>query len=137
MPKIKLLDPIHPELRILGLKHGYIVPDCMINPTTGSAYFRVQYNGFNVNSLVAKNCYEIIPEPELPVNICHAIPSEITLQINTVVNTLDAMYWCFSPYLNDDFENKPWIKNLIKSFNNLVVVLPDPWQLQYKPINLK
>ena len=39
-----------------------------------------------------------------------------------------------SPYLdNSDLSEKPWIENLIKSYNSIARILPPPWNLQYEP----
>lgn len=63
------------------------------------------------------------------------IPQEITLPIAELTNALDAMHWCFSPYLDDtDLSESPWIVNLIKSYNGIAKSLPSPWDLQYEPI---
>ncbi len=63
------------------------------------------------------------------------IKPDITIPIAELTNALDAMYWCFSPFLdNSDLSESPWIENLIKSYNSIVSILPSPWDLQYEPV---
>jgi len=64
------------------------------------------------------------------------MPENVTLSIAQITNALDAIYWCFSPYLgNSDLSESPWITNLMKSYNDIVSVLPSPWDLQYEPVD--
>ncbi len=42
----------------------------------------------------------------------------------------------FAPFLeSDELSDKPWITNLMKSYNDIVSTLPSPWDLQYEPVD--
>jgi len=64
------------------------------------------------------------------------MPENVTLPIAEIINALDAMFWCFSAYRgNSDLSESPWITNLMKSYNDIVSILPSPWDLQYEPVD--
>ncbi len=64
------------------------------------------------------------------------MPENVTLSIAQITNALDAICWCFSPFLeSDELSDKPWITNLMKSYNDIVSTLPSPWDLQYEPVD--
>jgi hypothetical protein len=135
--KVKLKDSIISELRALGLRPGDIVKCEQFTETTGAVDFSFLYNGFPQQCVVWPEDYEIVDEnqPE-PVPETVTAPAEITVPIAEMTNALDAMHWCFSPYLdNSDMSESPWIENLVKFYNSIVSILPSPWNLQYEPVD--
>lgn len=144
MMKIKLKDSIISELKSIGIRPGDIIESNDVNKTTGAVQFTKWHNASSYECVVWPEDYEVIEEekvsaiPEISdwVNqISKDIPVELTLPMIEVTNTLDAMYWCFSPYLgNSDLPELPWIENLIKSYNSIVSTLPNPWNLQYEHV---
>jgi hypothetical protein len=142
--KIKLKDSIISELTCLGLRPGMVVSGTISSKTTGSVDFTHYHNGSHYDCVVWPEDYEVIDENKangIPVteDLFKAVPkdiaSDITLQIAEVTNALDAMHWCFCPFLdNSDLAELPWIVNLIKSYNSIVTLLPSPWNLQYEPV---
>lgn len=142
--KVKLKDSIISELTCLGLRPGMVVSSTQVNKTTGAVDFTHYYNSAPYDSVVWPEDYEVIDDDKvtvIPVTedwlkaVSKEIPGDITLQIAEVTNALDAMHWCFSPYLdNSDLAELPWIVNLIKSYNSIVILLPSPWNPQYEPV---
>jgi hypothetical protein len=142
--KVKLKDSIISELTALGLRPGDVIESNDINKTTGAVQFTKWHNASSYNCVVWPEDYEIIEDekvaaiPAIPdwVNqISKNIPDELTLPMLEITNALDAMYWCFSPYLdNSDLSELPWIENLIKSYNGIVTSLPSPGDLQYETV---
>ena len=142
--KVKLKDSIISELTCLGLRPGMVVSSTQVNKKTGAVDFTHYYNSAPYNCVVWPEDYEIVKDekatatPEIAdwVNqISQDIPGELTLPIVEITNALDAMHWCFNPFLdNSDLSESPWIENLIKSYNSIVILLPSPWNLQYEPV---
>jgi hypothetical protein len=142
--KIKLKDSIISELTCLGLRPGMVVSSTQVNKTTGAVDFTHYYNSAPYDCVVWPEDYEIVEDekvtatPEIAdwVNqISKDIPGELTLPMTEVTNALDAMHWCFSPFLDSpDLQEKPWIVNLINAYNSIVRNLPSPWDLQYEPV---
>ncbi len=136
--KIKLKDSINSELTSLRLKAGMVISSNDVNLTTGAVQFDITFNGSTYNCVVWPEDYEIIENNLVSQAIAKAKPAtEITLQMAVVTETLDAMYWCFFPYLDDNrITDYPWLLNLVKSYNKIVESLPSPWDLQYKTIEI-
>ena len=138
--KIKLKDSIISELTCIGLKPGMIISGDDVNKTTGAVHFTHHYKSSSHNCVVWPEDYEIVEENAISdwVNeISKDIPNQITLPISELTNALDAMYWCFSPFLeNSDLSEFPWILNLIKSYNSIVSILPSPFDLQYETVEI-
>jgi hypothetical protein len=121
-----------------------VVSGTHVNKTTGAVDFTHYYNSAPYDCVVWPEDYEVMEDekvtatPEIAdwVNqISKDIPGELTLPMVEVTNALDAMYWCFAPYHgNSDLSESPWIVNLIKSYNSIVILLPSPWNLQYEPV---
>jgi hypothetical protein len=121
-----------------------VVSGTHVNKITGAVDFTHYYNSGTYDCVVWPEDYEIVEDekataiPEVAdwVNqISKDIPGELTLPMVEVTNALDAMYWCFAPFLdNPDLSEFPWIVNLIKSYNSIVILLPSPWNLQYEPV---
>jgi hypothetical protein len=121
-----------------------VVSSTHVNKITGAVDFTHYYNSAPYDCVVWPEDYEIIEDekatatPEIAdwVNqISKDIPGELTLPMTEVTNALDAMHWCFCPYLDDsDLSEKPWIVNLINAYNSIVRNLPSPWDLQYEPV---
>lgn len=135
--KVRLKDSIISELTSLGLRPGMVVKSTQVNKTTGAVDFTHYYNSSPYDCVVWPEDYEIVEEEETQVEkpVFPEIPQEITLSINELTNALDAMYWCFSPFLeNSDLSESPWISNLIKAHNDIAGSLPSPWDLLYEPI---
>jgi len=136
--KIKLKDSIISELTCLGLRPGMVVSGNDVNKITGAVTFAHYRNNDKYDCVVWPEDYEVIEEdkaiqcsePVLP-----QIPQELTLPMVEVTNALDAMHWCFAPFLdNPELSESPWIVNLIKSYNGIVTSLPSPWDLQYETV---
>jgi hypothetical protein len=128
--KIKLKDSIISELTCLGLRPGMVVSSTQVNKTTGAVDFTHYFNSAPYDCVVWPEDYEVVEEDKTI-----QVPTEITLPIAEITNALDAMYWCFSPDLdNSDLSESPWIVNLIKSYNEIARCLPSPWDLQYEPV---
>lgn len=142
--KVKLKDTIISELTCLGLRPGMVISGTISSKTTGAVDFTHYHNGFHYDCVVWPEDYDIVPDVETiqtPVvadwvnQISKDIPGELSLPIAELTNALDAMYWCFVPYLDDsDLSELPWIENLIKSYNSIASILPSPWNLQYEPV---
>ena len=142
--KIKLKDSIISELTCLGLRPGMVISSDSVNKTTGAVQFTHFYKSGKYDCVVWPQDYEIVEDekttavPEIAVwvgQISKDVPKELTLPIAELTNALDAMHWCFAPYLDDsDLSESPWIDNLIKSYNSIVSILPPPWDLQYEPV---
>lgn len=134
--KVKLKDSIISELKCLGLRPGDIVSGTISSKITQSFDFTHYYNGSPYGCVVWPEDYEVVEAeiiPEIPAN---DITSDISLPISEVTNALDAMHWCFAPFLgNSDISESPWIINLIKSYNSIVSTLPLTWQLQYETVD--
>ena len=128
--KIKLKDSIISELTCLGLRPGMVVSSTQVNKTTGAVDFTHYFNSAPYDCVVWPEDYEVVEEDKTI-----QVPTEITLPIAEIINALDAMFWCFSPDLdNSDLSESPWIVNLIKSYNEIARCLPSPWDLQYEPV---
>ena len=141
--KIKLKDSIISELTAVGLRPGMEIESNDVNKTTGAVQFTTWYHGSSYDCVVWPEDYEIVTEEEPVTNPIPRISSvskndtisHITLPIAELTEALDAIHWCFSPYLdNPDLSELPWITNLIKTYNNIAGILPGPWDLQYEPI---
>ena len=142
--KAKLKDSIISELTALGIRPGDVIESNDVERTTGALHFTVHRHGSPYNCVVWPEDYEIVEDekvtsvPEVAdwVNqVSKEIPDQLTLPMIEVTNALDAMYWCFSAYHgNSDLSESPWIENLIKSYNSVASTLPDPWNLQYQPV---
>jgi hypothetical protein len=136
--KVKLKDSIISELTSIGLRPGMVVKSTHVNKITGAVDFTHYYGSGTYDCVVWPEDYEIVEEEKaIQVNepVLPEIPQELTLPMSEVTNTLDAMHWCFNPYLdNSDLSELPWITNLIKSYNGIVSTLPSPWNLQYEPV---
>jgi len=145
--KVKLKDSIISELRSIGLEPGMVVKSNQVNTITGAVDFQHWYNGFSMDCVVWPEDYEIIPDDsdEFVLMKKEAVPASsspgdsienIVIPIAELTNTLDAMHWAFSPYLdNPDLLDYPWITNLIHHYNEIAKILPHPWDLQYEPID--
>lgn len=139
--KIKFKDSINSELTCIGLRPGMFTSVDDVNNATGAAYFKHWHNGSVHDCVVWPEDYELIETPSITIPIsqivfCKKNENEITLPIAELTNVLDAMHWVFSPYLeHDELSDKPWITNLMKSYNDIVSVLPSPWDLQYEPVD--
>jgi hypothetical protein len=137
--KIKLKDSIISELTCLGLRPGMVVSSTQVNKITGAVDFTHYYNSGTYDCVVWPEDYEIVEdEKAIQVNepVLPEIPQEITLSIAELTEALDAMLWCFAPFLgNSDIAESPWITNLIKSYNSIAAILPSPWDLQYEPVD--
>lgn len=139
--KIKFKDSINSELTCIGLRPGMFTSVDDINKTTGAAYFKHWHNGSVHNCVVWPQDYELVKSDEFswapePVKQAIVMPENVILSIAQITNALDAINWCFSPYLgNSDLSESPWITNLMKSYNDIVSVLPSPWDLQYEPVD--
>lgn len=136
--KIKLKDSINSELTSLRLKAGMVISSNDVNLTTGAVQFDITFKGSTYNCVVWPEDYEIIENYLVSQAIAKAKPAtEITLQMAVITETLDAMYWCFFPYLDDNrITDYPWLLNLVKSYNKIVESLPSPWDLQYEIIEI-
>ena len=136
--KIKLKDSINSELKAIGLKPGMIITGDEPTKTTGAIHFSHLHRSFTHHCVVWPEDYEIVEEHAISdwvSEISKDIPTQFTLPVAELTNALDAMHWCFSPYLdNSDLSEFPWIINLIKSYNSIVSILPSPWNLQYEPV---
>jgi len=134
--KVKLKDSIISELTCLGLRPGMVVSGTISSKTTGSVDFAHYHNGSHYDCVVWPEDYEVVDDDKSNVTPdSKDIAGDITLQIAEITNALDAMHWSFLPYLdNSDLAELPWIVNLIKSYNSIVILLPSPWNLQYEPV---
>lgn len=133
--KIKLKDSIISELTCLGIKPGDIVKSTHLNKITGAVDFTHHYNSGTYDCVVWPEDYEVVEDDKQPIINENDTVSDTILPIAEVTNALDAMFWCFYPYLyNPDNSELPWIINLIKSYNDIVRYLPHPWDLRYHPI---
>ena len=135
--KVRLKETIISELTCLGLRPGMVVKSTQVNKTTGAVDFTHYYNSSPYECVVWPEDYEIVEEEETQVKIpvFPETPEEITISIPELTNALDAMFWVFSPYLdNSDLSESPWIESLIKSYNEIVILLPHPWDLRYHPV---
>jgi hypothetical protein len=134
--KIKLKDSIISELTSLDLRPGMVVSGTISSKTTRSVDFTHYHNGSPYDCVVWPEDYEVVEEDKsdlIPDAI--VIASDITMPIAEVTTALDAMHWCFSLYPdNSELSELPWIVNLIKSYNSIVILLPSPWNLQYEPV---
>lgn len=137
--KIRLKDSINSELRAVGLRPGDEISSNDVNKITGAVQFTRWLNSSSYDCVVWPVDYEIVNQEESQVEtpVIPGIPQEITLPIGELTNALDAMHWCFAPYLdNSDRSDYPWITNLITVYNDIAKILPSPWDLQYEPIEL-
>ena len=141
--KIKLKDSINSELTAVGLRPGMEIESNDVNKTTGAVQFTKWYNGSSYDCVVWPEDYEIVEEEKMvsiPISQItfvskNVTTSDITLPIAEVTNALDAMHWVFAPYLdNPELSELPWIINLVKSYNDIAIMLPSPWNLQYEPV---
>jgi hypothetical protein len=136
--KVKLKDSIISELTSIGLRPGMVVKSTHVNKITGAVDFTHYYGSGTYDCVVWPEDYEIVEEEKsIQVNepVLPEIPQELTLPMSELTNTLDAMHWCFAPYLdNSDLSELPWITNLIKAYSDIARSLPSPWDLQYEPI---
>jgi len=136
--KIKLKDSIISELTCLGLRPGMVVKSTQVNKTTGAVDFTHYYNSSAYDCVVWPEDYEIVEEDKaIQVNgpVLPEIPQVLTLPMAELTNALDAMHWCFCPYLDSpELSESPWITNLIKAYNDIARSLPSPWDLQYEPV---
>ena len=141
--KIKLKDSIISELTAVGLRPGMEIESNDVSKITGAVQFTKWHNGSSYDCVVWPEDYEVVTEEKTETiqisRKCFVskidIPVQITLPIVEITNALDAMHWCFCPYLDDcDLSELPWITNLIKSYNGIASILPSPWDLQYEPI---
>ena len=132
--KIKLKDSIISELTAVGLRPGMEIESNDVNKTTGAVQFTKWHNSSSYDCVVWPEDYEVVAEDKavtIPPTQ-NDTTSDITLPIAELTNALDAMFWCFSPYLgNSDLSESPWIENLIKSYNEIVEYLPHPLNLIY------
>ena len=140
--QIELKESIHAELKAVGLKPGQIINSNEIDNITGAIYFRTFYNTVHIDCVVYPEDYKIVSNNLVSISITEgeniSVPASVTemsVPIATITETLDAMYWCFSPYM-DETEIFPWLENLIKSYNDLVDLLPSPHELMYEKINM-
>ncbi len=139
--KIKFKESINSELTCIGLQPGMFTSVDSVNEITGAAYFKHWHNGLVNNCVVWPVDYELVKEEEVsqdpdPVKQPTVMPENVTLSIAQITNALDAMYWCFAPFLDSyELSDKPWITNLMKSYNDIVSTLPSPWDLQYERVD--
>lgn len=135
--QIKLKDSIISELTCLGIRPGMVISSENVNEITKAVEFTWFFNHSRYECVVWPEDYEVVEEDQ-PESVPETVtaPAEIIVPIAEITNALDAMYWCFSPYLdNSDLSESPWIENLIKSYNSIVSILPSPWNLQYEQID--
>jgi hypothetical protein len=135
--KIKLKESINSELIAVGLRPGMEIESDDINKTTGAVQFAQWYNGSSYDCVVWPEDYEdVTAVSTVTSSISESdLPGIVTLPIGEVTNALDAMFWCFAPFLdNSDNSESPWIENMIKSYNEIVILLPHPYDLRYHPV---
>jgi len=135
--KIKLKESINSELIAVGLRPGMEIESDDVNKTTGAVQFAQWYNGYSYDCVVWPEDYEITyaVSTEKSSESESNLPVIVTLPIGELTNALDAMFWVFSPYLdNSDNSESPWIENIIKSYNEIVILLPHPYDLRYHPV---
>ena len=135
--KIKLKESINSELIAVGLRPGMEIESDDVNKTTGAVQFTQWYNGFTYDCVVWPEDYEDVTVVATVTSSTSEsdLPGIVTLPIGEVTNALDAMFWCFAPYLdNSDNSESPWIENMIKSYNEIVILLPHPYDLRYHPV---
>ena len=121
--KVKLKDSIISELTALGICPGDVIESSDITKTTGALHFTVHLHGSPYNCVVWPEDYEVMEDetgaalPEVADwvdQVSKEIPDQLTLPMTEVTDALDAMYWCFAPFLgNSDLSESPWIENLI------------------------
>jgi hypothetical protein len=60
----------------------------------------------------------------------------IVIPVVEIQSALDAMYWSFSPYLEEpsQIEDSPWIVELINSYNSILSLLPEQISSEYEKI---
>lgn len=61
----------------------------------------------------------------------------IHIPIEVVIKTLEAMYFTFSPYVDEVQDIKyldPWIYDLVISYNEIVKYLPEEFKNEYEVI---
>jgi len=65
--------------------------------------------------------------------------------MNIILNTeetsrlLNAIYWCLSPYLDNDddgIQERPWLLELAECYNNIISKLPDSCLYEHKILEL-
>jgi hypothetical protein len=135
--KIKLKESINSELIAVGLRPGMEIESNDVNKTTGAVQFIQWYNGNSYDCVVWPEDYEIVTDVSTVTASTSEgdLPNIVTLPIGELTNALDAMFWVFSPYLdNSDNSESPWIENMIKSYNEIVILLPHPYDLRYHPV---
>lgn len=57
---------------------------------------------------------------------------KIGIDQDILLKVLEAMYFNFSPYLDNDDEIPEWIKDLIQAHNELIEELPDDVRYEHK-----
>jgi len=135
--KIKLKESINSELIAVGLRPGMEIESDDVNKTTGAVQFTQWYNGFSYDCVVWPEDYEITYAVSAVKSSKSEsdLPAIVTLPIGELTNALDAMFWCFAPFLdNSDNSESPWIENMVKSYNEIVILLPHPYDLRYHPV---
>ena len=136
--KVKLKDSIISELTSLGLRPGMVISSNDVNKITGAVTFAHYRNNNKYDCVVWPVDYEVVEEDkaiQVSEPVLPQIPQKLTLPIAEITNALDAMHWCFAPFLyNSDLSESPWITNLIKAYNDIARSLPSPWDLQYEPV---
>jgi hypothetical protein len=108
-----------------------------VNKTTGAVQFTRWHKGSSYDCVVWPEDYEVVTaDATVTLSTSESdLPAVVTLPIGELTNALDAMFWCFSPYLdNSDNSESPWIENLVKSYNEVVRLLPHPYDLRYHPV---
>ncbi len=135
--KIKLKESINSELTAVGLSPGMEFESNDVNKTTGAVQFTRWHNGSSYDCVVWPEDYEDVTDVSTVTSSTSEsdLPGIVTLPIGEVTNALDAMFWCFAPFLdNSDNSESPWIENLVKSYNEIVILLPHPYDLRYHPV---
>jgi len=135
--KIKLKESINSELIPVGLRPGMEIESNDVNKTTGAVQFTRWHKGSSYDCVVWPEDYEVVTaDATVTLSTSESdLPAVVTLPIGELTNALDAMFWVFSPYLdNSDNSESPWIENMIKSYNEIVILLPHPYDLRYHPV---
>jgi hypothetical protein len=135
--KIKLKESINSELIAVGLRPGMEIESDDVNKTTCAVQFTQWYNGYSYDCVVWPEDYEVVTVVSTATSSTSEsdLPNIVTLPIGELTNALDAMFWCFAPFLdNSDNSESPWIENLVKSYNEIVILLPHPYDLRYHPV---
>ena len=135
--KVRLKDSIISELTSIGLRPGMVVKSTHVNKITGAVDFTHYYGSGTYDCVVWPEDYEVVTaDANVTLSTSESdLPAVVTLPIGELTNALDAMFWCFAPYLdNSDNSESPWIENLVKSYNEIVILLPHPYDLRYHPV---